>query len=67
MKALGTGIQGVLWRDIEILPDRLGKPLLFLHGSAKARASELGLTTWAVSLTHSRDLACAMVVAYAGR
>ncbi|MXY36214.1 MAG: holo-[acyl-carrier-protein] synthase, partial [Dehalococcoidia bacterium] len=26
MKALGTGIRGVGWRDIEILPNRRGKP-----------------------------------------
>ncbi len=62
-KALGTGIVGLIWRDIEILPDRRGKPLIFLHGGAKERAAEIGLTTWAISLTHSRMLACAMVVA----
>ena len=31
MKALGTGIRGVGWRDIEILPNRRGKPLVFLY------------------------------------
>ena len=64
-KALGTGIVGIVWRELEVLSDRRGKPLLFLHGQAKARAGELGLNTWAVSLTHSRDMACAFVVAYA--
>lgn len=64
-KALGTGIVGVVWRELEVLSDRRGKPLLFLHGRARARAEELGLNTWAVSLTHSRDMACAFVVAYA--
>ncbi|MEA2575207.1 MAG: holo-[acyl-carrier protein] synthase [Chloroflexia bacterium] len=64
-KALGTGIVGIIWRELEVLSDRRGKPLLFLHGQARARAEELGLNTWAVSLTHSRDMACAFVVAYA--
>jgi holo-[acyl-carrier protein] synthase len=64
-KALGTGIAGIVWRELEVLSDRRGKPLLFLHGQARARADELGLDTWAVSITHSRDLACAFVVAYA--
>ncbi|HYP18715.1 MAG TPA: holo-ACP synthase [Chloroflexia bacterium] len=64
-KALGTGIVGIVWRELEVLPDRRGKPLLFLHGQARARADELGLNTWALSITHSRDLACAFVVAYA--
>ena len=43
-----------------------GRPLLFLHGAAKERAAYLGLDTWAISLTHSRQLACAMVVASKG-
>jgi holo-[acyl-carrier protein] synthase len=62
-KALGTGIVGLIWRDIEILPDRRGKPLIFLHGGAKERAAHIGLNTWAISLTHSREMACALVVA----
>jgi holo-[acyl-carrier protein] synthase len=64
-KALGTGITGLVWREIEILRDNRGKPLVMLHGKAKERAAELGLNHWSVSLTHSRDLACAIVVAYA--
>ncbi len=28
MKALGTGARSVGWREIEVLPDRRGKPLL---------------------------------------
>jgi holo-[acyl-carrier protein] synthase len=64
-KALGTGIRDIIWREIEILPDRRGKPLLFLHGAAKERAAALGLDTWSISVTHSRELACAMVVAMA--
>src|SRR6476659_10251066 len=42
-KTLGTGIRDIIWREIEILPDRRGKPLLFLHGAAKERAALLGL------------------------
>ena len=64
-KALGTGIVGIIWRELEVLSDRRGKPLIFLHGQARARADELGLNTWAVSISHSRNLACAFVVAYA--
>src|SRR3954470_15370004 len=35
MKALGTGARGLAWREIEILPNRRGKPLVYLHGLAK--------------------------------
>ena len=62
MKALGTGAKGVAWREIEVLPDQRGKPLLFLYGRARKRASDLGLAALEVSLTHSRDYAMATVV-----
>ncbi len=62
-KTLGTGIRGIRWQEMEILPDRRGKPLVFLHGGAQARAETIHLARWAVSLTHGRDLAIAFVVA----
>lgn len=62
-KALGTGIRGLAWREMEILPDPLGKPLVTLHARARARAEAIGLTHFAISLSHSRDFAVAMVVA----
>jgi holo-[acyl-carrier protein] synthase len=65
MKALGTGIRGVGWRDIEVLPNRRGKPLLLLHGRARERATLLGLTDVDVSLTTARDFAAAVVVGHA--
>lgn len=63
MKALGTGIRGVGWREIEVLPNRRGKPILFLHGRAKERATSLGIAEMAISLSHSNDIALASVVA----
>jgi holo-[acyl-carrier protein] synthase len=61
-KALGTGIIGIHWREMEILPNRRGKPVLILHGEAADRARRLGLTSFSVSLTHSRTDAMAFVV-----
>ena len=65
MKALGTGIRGVGWREIEVLPNRRGKPLLLLHGRAQARAAVLGLADLDISLTTARDFAAAVVVGHA--
>ncbi|MBA3450680.1 MAG: holo-ACP synthase [Chloroflexia bacterium] len=62
-KALGTGIRGIRWREIEVLSNRRGKPILILHGGAAIRASTLGLESFDVSLTHSRTDAMAFVVA----
>ena len=62
-KALGTGIRGIRWREMEVLSNRRGKPVLILHGSAAQRAADLGLVAFDVSLTHSRSEAMAFVVA----
>jgi holo-[acyl-carrier protein] synthase len=61
-KALGTGIRGIRWREMEILANRRGKPVLVLHGAAANRAAALGLTAFDVSLTHSPTEAMAFVV-----
>jgi holo-[acyl-carrier protein] synthase len=67
-KALGVGMRmmardGIGWRDAEIVGDGRGKPLVRLHGRAAERADELGLTEWAISLSHTHEHAIAFVVA----
>jgi len=62
MKALGTGTKGVGWRDIEVLSNSDGKPMVYLHGRAQKRAEGLGLGELAISLSHSREYAIASVV-----
>ncbi len=66
-KALGTGIYGITWTEMEILADRRGKPLVTLYGRALARAQTLGLDEWAISLTHSDENAMAFVAATSQR
>ena len=67
-KALGVGLshisrQGIGWKEVEVLPDPLGKPEVHLSGRALALAKQQGLATWAISLSHGRDFAVAFVVA----
>src|SRR5438093_584599 len=62
MKALGTGAKGVAWREIEVLPNHRGKPLVYLHGRAQARAERIRLTALDISMSHSREFAVAFVV-----
>ena len=62
MKALGTGIHGVRWRDIEVIRPRGRAPTVELYGTARARAEKLGIDSLAVSLTHSHEYAVAFVV-----
>ena len=63
MKALGTGARSVAWRDIEVLPDRRGKPVVYLYGGAKRRAAVIGLDAIDISLTHLQGISMAVVVA----
>ena len=63
VKALGTGIGPISWREVETLHKRSGEPYLVLHGRAKVIAKFLRLKTWAVSLSHSQEMATAVVVA----
>ena len=62
-KALGTGIGDVSWQEIEILRSENGAPVLTLYGYAEKLAADLGLKTWSISLSHTREHAVAMVVA----
>ncbi|MCH8310940.1 MAG: holo-ACP synthase [Chloroflexi bacterium] len=62
MKALGTGVRGIPWKDIEVVRGRGQAPRIQLHRKALARAERLGLTDLALSLSHSRDFAVASVV-----
>jgi len=62
-KALGCGIGEIRWQDVETVTDDLGAPSVKLHGRASELAVEQGLTTWAVSITHTRQMAAASVTA----
>ncbi len=62
-KALGTGIRDVRWTDFEVVNGELDRPELALHGAAAELAASLGLTEWAISLSHTREHAVAVVVA----
>jgi holo-[acyl-carrier protein] synthase len=61
-KALGTGIShGVSWLELEVVREPSGKPTLALTGRAALRAAQLGVNRISLSLTHSKDLALAVV------
>lgn len=62
MKALGTGVKGVGWKEIEISSERSGKPFIQLYGKARDKAVSLGMGTLAISLSDSKEYAVAVVV-----
>ena len=63
MKALGTGVRGVGWKDIEVIRAESGAPSVKLHGRAKVRAEMLQVSELSLSISHSREFAVAFVVA----
>ncbi len=65
-KVLGVGIQhpdGVAWREIEIVSGERGQPNVELTARAAQRAREIGVSHCAISLSHTREHAIAMIVA----
>jgi len=62
-KALGTGIsRGISWKEIEVRRAPGQRPTLHLTGRAAERAQHMGVAAMSLSLTHSRQLAMAVVI-----
>jgi holo-[acyl-carrier protein] synthase len=62
-KALGTGIsRGVSWLEIEVVRRQGERPEIVFHGRAAERARAMGVRNMSLSLTHSREVAMAVVV-----
>jgi holo-[acyl-carrier protein] synthase len=63
-KALGTGIsRGVSWKEFEVRREPGRRPTLHLAGRAAELAGAMGIKRLNLSLTHSRQLAMAVVIA----
>lgn len=61
-KALGTGLHGVSWQEMEVVQLRSGRPSVRLHGNAKRRAEQLGLSAFDVSIADLAQLSIAIAV-----
>lgn len=65
-KCLGTGwAQGVEWRDVDVRRTLDGAPFLHMSGRAAEVAASRGVTAWSLSLSHTRDMGIASVIASA--
>lgn len=64
MKSLGRGWQqGVAFDEVEIYVDQWGQPQVRLKGQAREIAQSQGITDFVLSLSHTKELAMAYVVA----
>ena len=66
-KALGTGLAGIVLKEIVVKNRHNGRPEIFVTGTALAALEKSGADHIHVSLTHERDNAVAMVVLESGR
>jgi holo-[acyl-carrier protein] synthase len=63
LKMLGTGWRGkILWTDMEILPDELGRPVVTLSGETARLAAEKRISRIMLSITHIKSHAAASVI-----
>ena len=63
LKALGTGLSGCRWTDVEVVAHPGGRPSVGLSGGAAAIAGERLISGVLVSLSHDRGRALAFAVA----
>jgi holo-[acyl-carrier protein] synthase len=62
LKAFGTGLSGGSLQDIEVLCDQKGCPKVTLYGYYACLATEYGIRTIQISLTHARTYAAATAI-----
>ncbi len=63
VKVLGTGIGAVAWKEIEVINNAKGKPVVFLNNKAKALAWDLKITKLHISISHEKEYTIAMAIA----
>lgn len=59
-------VQGVKFHETEVMVNAEGKPRLILSGTALQRAHEANIKDFAISLSHSREQAIAVIIAEKG-
>ena len=64
MKALGVGLGAFDLQDVSIRSHASGAPELIVTGRAAEIASQQGVSSWHVSLSHTHDMAVAVVASH---
>ncbi len=63
LKMIGTGWRGqIAWRDMEILPNELGQPIVRLSGETARLAAQMGIGRVLLSITHTGYHAAASAI-----
>ena len=62
VKMLGTGFKKIGFKEIEVINDDHGKPEVILYDRTQKIASEKGIETIHISLSHEKEYAIAEVI-----
>ena len=61
-KALGTGIRGFTFKEIEVFRDNLGKPVVKTYNNLKQICIDYSVLEIKVSISHTKDYAAANAI-----
>jgi holo-[acyl-carrier protein] synthase len=63
-KALGVGLRrdGIRWREVEVIPNLMGKPEIFVSGKAASLCEAAGINNLHLTLTDEDGRALAVVI-----
>ena len=62
LKALGLGLNGVSWKDAEVVNNQFGQPFLKLDGKLKKIVSEKKIGKIFLTISHTNEYAVAQVI-----
>ena len=62
LKAMGTGLAGFNWREIEIGHNQEGAPLIRVHGKVSTYLTDHQVSRIHLSISHCREYAVAQVI-----
>ena len=62
LKALGLGLRGANWKEIEIKNDELGQPVIGTSGKLKNIALAKGVKKYFITISHTKECAIAQVI-----
>jgi len=62
LKALGLGLRGVNWKEIEVINDNLGQPIIKTSGRLKGITSNKKVDKYFLTISHTKEYALAEVI-----
>lgn len=62
-KAIGVDFDSIKRIDVEIIIGEKGEPTLHLYNAAQDYSDELDISDWAISISHTKNIAVAVAVA----